>query len=84
MIQCISVKPLGPLLQEAVGSSTRQFIKALGPTWPIFRILRHKMGQELAYEVMSYVVLHPEYLQALIERGYSETLETLREQGVGV
>lgn len=65
---------LGPTLKATVGRSTKNFIAALGPTWPIFRILKHKMGEELAYEVMSYVALHPEYIAALIELGYQETL----------
>ena len=66
---------LGTILKQTVGQSTKNFITALGPTWPIFRILKHKMGEELAYEVMSYVALHPEYSAALIELGYRETMK---------
>lgn len=68
---------LGSVLKEAVGRSTKNFIAALGPTWPIFRILKHKMGEELAYEVMSYVALHPDYIAALLELGYKETKERI-------
>jgi hypothetical protein len=68
---------LGTVLKQAVGRSTKDFISSLGPTWPIFRILKHKMGEELAYEVMSYVALHPEYVAALIELGYKETKEKI-------
>ncbi len=63
---------LGPLLKQAVQGSTRDFIAALGPTWPIFSILRRKMGEELAYEVMSYVALHRDYLGALVDLGEKE------------
>lgn len=77
-LDCVNVKPLGPLLKEAVGRSTADFIDALGPTWPIFRILKYKMGEELAYEVLSYTALHPAYIEALLERGYSETTELLK------
>lgn len=65
---------LGSILRDTVGRSTKNFITALGPTWPIFRILKHKMGEELAYEVMSYVALHPEYIAALMKLGYDETI----------
>ncbi len=64
---------LGQLLKDVVSLSRRDFIEALGPTWPVFSILRRRMGEELAYEVMSYVALHPEYISALIEQGYQET-----------
>lgn len=67
----------GEILKAAVGRSTRDFIAALGPTWPIFRILKHKMGETLAYEVMSYVALHPEYIAGLIELGKNETRQLL-------
>jgi predicted acylesterase/phospholipase RssA len=76
-LDCVNIKPFGPLLKEAVGRSTSDFIDALGPTWPIFRILKYKMGEELAYEVLSYTALHQSYVEALIERGYNETKELL-------
>lgn len=76
-IECRNLEGLGGLLREAVGKSTRGFIQALGPTWPIFKILKHKMGEELAYEVMSYVALAPDYTEALLERGYRETQKVL-------
>lgn len=74
-------KPLGPLLKEAVSRSTRKFIAALGPTWPLFSLLKSKLGEEVAYEAVTYVALDPDYLHALIERGYSETMATLRQKG---
>jgi predicted acylesterase/phospholipase RssA len=70
--------PLGPTLKASVAGSTRSFIQALGPTWPIFSLLKRKMGEDLAYEVMSYVALHPDYLSALIEQGYNETMSVLK------
>ena len=76
-IECRNKIGLGTLLKQVVGKSTRNFIQAAGPTWPIFKILKHKMGEELAYEVMSYVALHPEYTQALIECGFNETTSLL-------
>jgi predicted acylesterase/phospholipase RssA len=72
-------KALGPLLKMSVAGSTREFIRALGPTWPIFTVLKKRMGEELAYEVMSYVALHPDYVQALIEQGYNDTIAELRQ-----
>jgi len=77
-IECRNLEGLGMLLKQATGSSTRSFIQALGPTWPIFKILKHKMGEELAYEVMSYVALDPQYTKALLERGYNETKKVLK------
>jgi hypothetical protein len=40
--------------------------------------LRNKLGEELAYEVMSYVALDEDYLTGLIERGFHETVFRLR------
>lgn len=71
---------LGPLLKNSVSGSTKRFIQALGPTWPIFQLLRRKMGEELAYEVMSYVAVDPDYISATIELGYQETLVQLEKQ----
>ncbi len=73
-------KPLGPLLKEAVGSSPRKFISAVGPIWPVFQLLKQKLGEEVAYEVMSYVALDPDYLAGLIERGYSECRQMLHHK----
>jgi len=72
-------RSIGPLLKDAVGSSTKRFIAAAGPVWPLFSILKKKLGEEVAYESMTYVALDPEYLQGLIEWGYTETLMTLSE-----
>ncbi len=80
MTECMNIKPFGPLLKAAVGRSRKDFLTAVGPTWPIFRILKHKMGEELAYEVMSYVALHPDYVSALIALGYEETKKVLEEK----
>ena len=73
-------RPLGPLLKEVVGRSSRKFIAAVGPTWPVFQLLRRKLGEEVAYEVMTYVALDPDYLTALIERGYGETRARLHHK----
>lgn len=73
-------KPLGPVLRDAVGRNNRDFIQALGPTWPIFSLIKKRLGEELAYEVLSYVALHPEYSRAVIEAGYNETVTLLRKK----
>jgi predicted acylesterase/phospholipase RssA len=72
--------PLGPLLKEAVGSSTTKFISAVGPVWPLFSLLRNKLGEEVAYETMSYVALDREYIQGLLERGFNETNQALKHK----
>ncbi|MBL7661182.1 patatin-like phospholipase family protein [bacterium] len=74
-----NVEGLGKTLRAAVAGSASDFISALGPTWPIYRILKSKLGEELAYEVMSYVALHPDYTRALIEKGYKDTLSRIEE-----
>ena len=73
-------KPLGPVLKDAVGGSTKKFISAVGPTWPVFSLLKNKLGEDVAYETMSYVALDQDYLRLLIERGYNETIQLLRNK----
>ena len=80
MLKIANKIPLGSLLKQAIGSSTRNFIAALGPTWPIFKILKHKMGEELAYEVLSYAALDKDYLSALMDEGYREAKSLLENQ----
>jgi len=72
------IKPLGPLLKEAVGSSTKQFMASVGPVWPLFTLLKKKLGEDVAYEVMSYIALDRDYVNGLIERGFHETSFLLR------
>lgn len=71
-------QPLGPILKECVGKSTRKFISAVGPVWPVFTLLKNKLGEDVAYETMTYVALDADYLGALIETGYQETLAQLQ------
>lgn len=73
-------KALGPLLRQAVQGSTRKFITAVGPVWPVFQLLKKKLGEEIAFEVMSYVALDPDYLGALIEDGYNQTAHQLKNK----
>jgi len=73
-------KPLGPLLKLAVGTSRSKFMRAVGPTWPIFTLLSKRFGEDVAYEAMSYVALDEDYIAALMERGYNETMSLLRNQ----
>jgi hypothetical protein len=42
--------------------------------------VKAKLGEEAAYEVMSYVALDPEYLNSLIEVGYHDTFALLRRR----
>jgi hypothetical protein len=73
-------RPLGDLLKHAVSGKTSKFIAAVGPTWPIYTLLKKKFGEDVAYETLSYVALDPDYISALIERGYNETLSLLRNR----
>ena len=75
-----NIKPFGPILKNAVSSSTSKFMRAVGPTWPVFKLLKSKLGEDLAYEVMTYIALDPDYLHGLIERGYNETKMMLRNR----
>jgi predicted acylesterase/phospholipase RssA len=72
---------LGRILKETVGSSRGKFMSALGPVWPVFQLLKAKLGEEVAYEAMTYVALDPDYLNALMEQGHSETLTQIKKQG---
>ena len=72
---------LGPFLRQAVGSSRKRFMDACGALWPFFVLVKNKLGEELAYEVMSYVALDPEYLNALLEVGYHDTMAIIRQRG---
>ena len=78
IVRCRSA--LGPILKHAVSGRTSRFIAAVGPVWPLFTLLRQKAGEEVAYEVMSYVALDPEYLQGLIEMGFHETSALLKNK----
>lgn len=71
---------LGPLLRRSVGSSTKKFIAAVGPVWPVFQLLKKKLGEDIAYEVMSYVALDEDYINALIEAGHDETVRHLKNK----
>jgi predicted acylesterase/phospholipase RssA len=73
-------EPLGPLLKDCVGHSRRKFITAVGPVWPVFTLLKKKLGEDVAYETMTYVALDEDYLAALIERGYEDTKARLKDQ----
>jgi predicted acylesterase/phospholipase RssA len=73
-------KPLGPLLKASVANSTKKFIAAVGPVWPLFTLLRKKLGEEVAYEVMSYVALDADYINQIMERGFYETTQFLRKR----
>ena len=71
---------LGPLLKAAVGSSHKRFMNACGALWPVFTLVKAKLGEDLAYEVMSYGALDPDYLNALMEQGYHDTVALLRRR----
>jgi predicted acylesterase/phospholipase RssA len=67
----------GKVLKGCVGKHTSKFIRAVGPVWPLFSLLKNKLGEEAAFEAMSYVALDQEYLQGIIEMGYDETAKVL-------
>lgn len=73
-------KPFGPILKGVVGTSTAKFIRAVGPVWPLFSLLNNRLGEEAAYEVMSYVALEPDFMVALIERGFNDTRQLLQNK----
>lgn len=75
-------QPIGNLLKAVASQSTRKFISAVGPTWPVFQLLKKKLGEEVAYEAMTYVALDPDYIQGLIEMGYEETRALLKNREV--
>ena len=80
MVRC--QKPLGPLLKETVSRSTKKFISAVGPIWPLFTVLKNKLGEDVAFETMTYAALDPDYLAALMERGYQETKKLLEKRTI--
>jgi hypothetical protein len=73
-------KPVGALLRSTVGSSRKRFMAAIGPVWPVFRLLSRKLGEDLAYEAASYVALDPDFIRGLIAQGYEETRAMLRNR----
>ena len=74
-------KPFGPVLREVIGKSVRERIHALGPIWPVFKMLCLKMGEEMAFETLSYGVVHSGYIRELIRRGYDDTQARLSANG---
>jgi hypothetical protein len=72
-------EPFGPLLKAAVGGSGRSLIAALGPTWPIFKLLARKLGEDWAYEVMTYVVINEDFVAALLQRGHDDASRALKK-----
>jgi hypothetical protein len=75
-----NTRGFGPLLKQAVGSSRKRFTDSCGALWPLFTLVKAKLGEELAYEVMSYVALDPEYLNALMEVGYHDTVALMKRR----
>ena len=81
--ETFTLKPkyaLGTILKDAVSQSTTRFIKSLGPIWPVFSLLKNKVGEEVAYEAMTYVALDEDYIRGLIEAGYHETKQALQNR----
>ncbi|NDC37568.1 MAG: hypothetical protein EBZ48_05900 [Proteobacteria bacterium] len=74
-------EPFGPLLKASVGKSSKKFIAAVGPIWPVFTLLKRKLGEELAFEVMSYVALDRDYIHSLIETGFNDATALLKRKG---
>jgi predicted acylesterase/phospholipase RssA len=81
--ETFTLKPkgaLGSILKASVSKSKTRFIKSLGPIWPVFSLLKNKVGEEVAYEAMTYVALDEEYVRGLLEAGYHETKEALQRR----
>ena len=81
--QTLTIRPtsaLGPLLKASVGGSHKKFTNACGALWPLFTLVKAKLGEDLAYEVMSYGALDPDYLNALMEQGYHDTVALIRKR----
>lgn len=81
--ETLTIKPstaLGPFLKQAVGNNRKRFMDSCGALWPFFAIVKNKLGEDLAYEVLSYVALDSEYLNALLEVGYHDTVAILRQR----
>jgi hypothetical protein len=55
-------------------------MNACGALWPLFTLIKAKLGEDLAYEVMSYGALDADYLNALMEQGYHDTVAILRRR----
>lgn len=72
-----SKKSFGKILRDNMGRTTRDYIRTFGPVWPIYQVLNSRVGEEVAFEILSYAVIHQPYLNALIELGYQEARETL-------
>ena len=70
-----SNKSFGAVLIDSIGNSPRDVIRALGPIWPVYQYLTRTMGRELGLEVVSYAVIYPPYIRALIDLGYTETID---------
>lgn len=73
-------RPLGQLLKSAVSGSTQKFMSAVGPVWPVFKLLERRLGEDVAYETMSYCALDTDYLSGIMEQGYHETATLLRNR----
>lgn len=72
-------KSLGTILKQAAGNG-KHLRKILGALWPAFTILKNRVGEEIAYEIASYGAVDPDYIHALVETGYNDTLKLLRDQ----
>jgi len=80
-MEIVSPSSFGKILKNSIGSTTREFIRALGPVWPVYQFLNKKMGEECALETISYAVLYKPYIAALIELGYDETKRSYADCG---
>ena len=73
-------KPFGPLLKQCVSRQRSKFMQAVGPVWPVYQLLKQKLGEEVAYEVMSYVALDPDYITGLMEQGFNDAIKLLKNK----
>ncbi len=73
-------KPLGEIVADVIGGrSAKNAIRTLGPIWPVYKLLKVKLGEVVALEIISYVFLHPDFISQVLQLGYDETTELIKK-----
>lgn len=67
---------LGKILKEIVG---KRKLSVLGPIYPLFSLFEKNLGEELAFEAATYVVLHSDFVREVAKRGYEIGLKRAPE-----
>jgi|YNPMSStandDraft_2_1061718.scaffolds.fasta_scaffold01590_9 predicted acylesterase/phospholipase RssA len=61
--------PLGEVLKNVFG---KDLMKHLGPILPLFTLIKRKLGEQLALEAATYVTIHRDFIEALIDLGFKK------------